>query len=162
MSTVDTIEIVLNTNLLMKDMIVIPSRGATEDEIRNEQLLLGRVICPDHGAILRRWNGIVLDVIRLFGCGDDTGEVRRLSAMQLNGEFDAGKGLVVGSDAAGFVYFQRENCEVFSLDTDGGSFKKIADNLDELFEYFVFGPGAASFAGEEWLSELREFGIVNS
>lgn len=161
MSATDKIQAVLDAGLLTSQLMIIPTRGATEDEIRQEESLLGRALCPEHVAILRRWNGIALEVVRLFGCGDSAGEVGRLSALQIKGDFGVDGPIVVGADASGFTYIQSADRRVFSLDTDGGEFKLLADNLDDFVERLVFGSDAASFAGQEWLSELRDAGIVN-
>ena len=161
MSAVEKIEVVLGTGLLTPQLMIIPARGATDDELRQEEALLGRPLCLDHVAILRRWNGIAMEVVRLFGCGENAGEVGRLSALQIKGDFGVKGAVVVGSDASGFAYLQAADGRVFSLDTDGGEFKQLAGNLDEFFERLVFGPDAASFAGQDWLAELRDVGIVN-
>ena len=160
MNAVKKIKVILGTELLLPQLMIVPTRGATEDEIRQEETLLGRPLCPDHIAILRCWNGIAMDVVRLFGCGDNAGEVGRLSELQIKGEFKVKGVLVVGSDASGFAYLQAADRRVFSLDPDGGDFKQIAGNLHDFCERLVFGPDAASFAGQDWLAELREAGIV--
>jgi len=56
---------VLDSGLLTPQLMIVPTRGATADEIRKEQVLLGRPLCADHVEILRRWNGIGLEVVRL-------------------------------------------------------------------------------------------------
>ena len=75
MNAVETISRVLGAGLLVQELTIIPPRGATVKEIREEEVVLGRSLYPDHVAILRRWNGIALEVIRLFGCGAATGEI---------------------------------------------------------------------------------------
>lgn len=93
------------------------------------------------------------------GCGDEAREVGRLSARQIDGDFGVGGAIVVGSDPSGFVYLQAADQRVYSLDTDGGDFEQIAENLDDFFERLVFGPDAATFAGDDWLAELRKAGM---
>ena len=159
MSAVETIDAVLKSGILRPGLTIIPSRGATEEEIKVEESQLRRALCPDHVALLRRWNGIALEVVRLFGCGG-AGRVGRLSDLQIKRDFGVKNAIVIGSDAAGFVYFQGADSRVFSFDTDGGDFEGIAINLDDFLERLVFGPDAAQFAGEEWLSELRDAGLV--
>jgi len=160
MSAVEKIQIVLDSGLLAPQLIIVPTRGATEDEIREEEMLLGRPLCPDHLAILRQWNGIALEVVRIFGCGKAAGEVGRLSSLQLIGDIGVDGAIVVGSDASGFAYVQAADQSIFSLDTDGGEIERLARNLDEFFDQLVFGSDAAHFAGEDWLGELRSAGIV--
>ena len=161
MSAVAKIQSVLDSGLLTPELTVVPKTGATADDIRTEQLLLERPLCSDHAELLRRWNGIVLDVVRLYGCGENASEVGRLSAAQIEAEFCAEGLLVVGSDPAGFAYLQAADQRMYCFDTDGGEFEQIAGSLDDFFERLVFGPDAATFAGDDWLAELRAAGITS-
>lgn len=160
MSAVAKIQSVLDSGLLTPELMFVPTTGATADDIRNEQQLLGRPLCSDQVEILHRWNGIGLDVVRLYGCGDEAKAVGRLSAMQVFGNCGVEGLIVVGADPSGFVYFQAPDKRVFCFDTDGGDFEQISESLDDFFERLVFGPDAATFAGEDWLAELREAGIT--
>ena len=58
------------------------------------------------------------------------------------------------------MYVQSPTGMVWMFDTDGGGVERLADNLDDLIERLVFGSDAATFAGEEWLIELRNAGFV--
>lgn len=161
MSAVRTIKRVLKAGILLRDLTILPGRGARDVEIRQEELLLGRPLCPDHAAVLREWNGIALDVIRLFGCGDLTGEVGRLADYQVSTDFGVSGAIVVGSDASGFAYVQAADGMVLSFDSLGGGTKALARDMDDFIDRLVFGPDAAAFAGEGWLDELRASGIVS-
>lgn len=160
MTSINTIKKILESNILLPELIIIPGYGATEGEIHEEEIRLGRELRSEHIAILRQWNGIALDVIRFFGCGASTGKIGRLCDFQIPINFDVLGAIVVGSDASGFVYVQSGDGLIFSLDTDGGKFKMLAKNLDDFIGRVVFGPDADSFAGEDWLNELREAGVV--
>jgi hypothetical protein len=157
---VNTIERVLDARVLAPELVIVPHRGATDEEITAEQLKLGRPLQPDHVAILRRWNGIALEMIRFFGCCS-ANKVGRLSDLQnkLVPAIDAG--VLVGSDASGFVYIQLDDGRVMCYDADGSVATEIATSLDDFIERVVFGRDAASFAGAEWLEELRRSGIVS-
>lgn len=161
MSAVERIESVLDTGLLIPQLLLVPQWGATTEEIQIEEELVGRTLCRDHVAILRRWNGIALDVLRLFGCGESSTTIGRLSSSQNADNFGVDGSVVVGSDAAGFTYLQAPNQRVYSFDSDGGAFELLATSLDDFIDRVVFGPDAALFAGQEWLAELRSAGIVN-
>jgi hypothetical protein len=161
MSAVERIQQVLDAGLLMPQLIVVPTTGATEDEVDAEGRLLGRPLRPDHARILRRWNGLDLEVVRLFGCGENAGEAERLSARQAPSAICVGGTIAIGADPSGFVYLQSNSGLVFSFDSDGCELNQVATDLDDFFERLVFGPDAASFAGEDWLTELREAGIVD-
>jgi hypothetical protein len=160
MSAVPTIETIVGTRLLVPELTIIPPRGATDDEIQEEEEKLGRSFCPDHAAVLRRWNGIALEVIRLFGCGEAHREIGRMSELQITRDFGVDGAIAVGSDASGFVYLQSRDGRVFEFDTDGGKLEKLADSLDDFIDRLVFGADAATFGGDDWLQELREVGLV--
>ena len=82
MNAIATIRKVIDSGILESALVSIPSRGATEQEIADEQRLLRLDLCPDHLQILRQWNGVDLEVIRLFGCGEDASPPGRLSENQ--------------------------------------------------------------------------------
>lgn len=155
MNAVEKIEAVVTSGILLPELTIIPQRGATANEMRVEESLLGRRLSTEHVSILSRWNGIALEVVRLFGCGDQTGEIGRLSDFQVDLGTTLKEPATFGSDAAGFLYIQDSACKIWSLDTDGGELREIAKNLDDFIVRLVFGPDALLFAGEDWLRELR-------
>lgn len=158
MSAVDRIKQVLASDVLTRQLTIVPAHGAANAEIEEEERLLGRRLFDDHASLLRTWNGISLDVIRFFGCGRST-EVARLSNMQALAR-GIGNAIVVASDPAGFVYLQTPDMAVWCHDTDGGAIELVAANVDDWIERVIFGPGAASFGGDDWLANLRAAGIV--
>jgi hypothetical protein len=159
MNAVETIERVIHSDLLSRNLTEFPVRGATEPEIAEEEERLGTRLCADHVTLLRRWNGITLDVIRFYGCGSSC-TVGRMADLQMVPDELAGEATAVGSDPAGFVYLQSNDGRIFSLDTDGGGVKFLAASIDDLVCRLVFGSDAESFAGIDWLNELRHAGIV--
>lgn len=161
MSAIERIQAVLDARVLVPQLMVVPTTGAMESEIDNEQLLLGRSFCADHVEILRRWNGIGLEVVRLFGCGDSAGQSGRISALQFISGYGVEGAIAVGADPSGFIYIQLADQRLFSLDSDGGEVTQVAKDLDDFFERLVFGTDASSFAGEEWLADLRSAGIID-
>src|SRR5439155_2607266 len=134
MSAINTIQNVLGTRLLLPDLTIVPARGAMQNEIQEEEARLGRALCPDHRLLLQHWNGIALEVIRFFGCGDAAGEIGRLAEFQINADIGEVGSIVVASDASGFVYLQANDERVFSLDTDGGNCRRLADSLDDFID----------------------------
>lgn len=160
MSAVSKIQSVLKTNLLMPELLHVPARGATDDELRREEDLLGRPFCADLVALLRTWNGLNLEVIRIFGCNATNERVARFSQYQnLVGERGEDE-IAIGSDHSGFIYLQARDGRILTLDTDGGGIEHTAADLDDLIERVIFGPDAATFAGPDWLAELHTAGIV--
>jgi hypothetical protein len=161
MGATETISKVLNSQLLLAELILVPRRGASTLEIEEEQKLLDRPFSPQHQSLLSKWNGIALEVIRFFGCGPRTGEVGRLSDYQLNLDLSIPRGIAIASDAAGFVYFEAADGRVYSFDNDGGMIKLIAQDIDDFVDRLVFGQDAAEFAGNDWLEDLKSNGLLN-
>ena len=160
MSAITTIERALNTELFLADLTIIPDCGATLAEIADEEFLLGRRISSQHRQLLERWNGIGLEVIRFFGCGNTTGEVGRLSDFQVDFDFAIEGAIIIASDAAGFAYLEAKDGPVYSFDTDGGDVKELANNIDDFVDRVIFGLDAAQFAGEDWFAEIRKNRLV--
>lgn len=161
MNAIATIRKVIDSGILESALVSIPSRGATEQEIADEQRLLRLDLCPDHLQILRQWNGVDLEVIRLFGCGEDASPPGRLSENQTPMAVEGVTAIIVGSDPAGFFYSQLADGRIVSIDTDGGENRFVAYGFDDFISRLVFGREADRFAGDEWLVELRRAGIVS-
>lgn len=156
MKSIAVIERVLRSGVLLSEMLIVPCRGATSEELASEQELLGISLCSEHITLLRRWNGIGLDVLRLFGCGVHSSKVGRLSDLQVPSIQGRRGGLVIGTDPAGFVYSQEASGSIWQLDTDSGARKQVAPSMDDWLGRVVFGEGASEFGGLEWVEELRK------
>ena len=101
MHAIQKIQQVLESGILLSDLVVIPSRGATTQEIIQEERMLSRTISAQHRSLLENWNGIGLEVLRLFGCGVQTGELGRLSDFQVSQDAEYDGVVIIGSDASG-------------------------------------------------------------
>lgn len=127
--------------ILMK----IPRHGAAKSEIAAEEIRLAHKLSPEHKLFLQAWNGMVLDSIRLFGCGNTLPGIDRLSAVQsdLEGWSDIFKEnkidlpLFIGSDVCGFLYIEDVDGKFYQLDHDGGDINKIADNFGALLNRLI-------------------------
>lgn len=161
MSAVATIQRVLNTSLLLPDLIIVPERGASDTELQSEAQRLLRFFSEKHVRLLRKWNGIGLEVVRFFGCGQEANKIGRIADLQLDAEFGLPGAIIVGSDASGFVYLESENGTMLSYDTDGGTLTELANDLDDFVDRVVFGKDAASFAGDDWFAELEQNGLLS-
>ena len=160
MRTIKKLQAVIKSGLLIDDLIVIPSRGATAKDIVEEEGLLQRTLSKQHRSLLKNWNGLALEVIRLFGCGPQAGEVGRLSDFQVPQESAQTEMVTIGSDASGFAYLEYSDGRIYSLDTSNGNVRLLSDCFDSFICDFVFGSDGEHFAGPEWMEELREFGLA--
>ncbi len=158
MNAIKKIENVLETHLLVEELTLTPERGASAAEIHEEEKLLRKDLSPEHKKLLRKWNGIGLEVIRFFGCGAATGEIGRLRDFQV--QSDDSTVLTIASDASGFAYLQSVEGEIYSFDTSGGEIRWIAKSLDDLICNVIFGEKAAEFGGADWELEVRENGLI--
>lgn len=156
---VEIIERVLTSKLLSPNLIVADVSGATPEEILEEESLLNRNLSFQHKHFLERWNGIDLEVIQLFCCGEQTSRLKRLHNEQITNLQNSY--LVIGSDPSGFAYLEKtENLQIFSLDSKSTELSYLATNLDELFEGVIFGEKSGDFLGEDWIGELRSYSIL--
>jgi hypothetical protein len=160
MSSVTIIEKAIQSGVLIESLIVIPTKGATGAQIAEEESVLPRKLSESHVKILMHWNGINMDVIRLYGCADIHEELRRLSDAQI-GMFPGVEGCVVfGDDPAGFIYAEGGDGSIYSAQVSSGEVRKLAYNLDDFFERLVFGQDAKDFGGADWEEELLGVGLI--
>lgn len=162
MSSVSIIEKVINSEVLLEEMLVLPKIGNSNEGFIQEETSLVRNLSDSHKSILRKWNGFNLDVIRLYGCGVVHEELKRLSTCQ-TGPLTEREGVIVfGDDPVGFVYGEQVDGSILSEDTSTGDVKVIAKNMDDFFERLVFGVDAVEFGGIEWEDELKDAGVLKT
>lgn len=166
MAAVETIERVLaaqaaGADLFVESLTQVPQRGATEEEITKEAQALGRAPSPEYLALLRRWNGLDLDVVRFFGVGPCERGLSRLSEEQERAPGAAPSMLVIGADPSGFTFLESAEGAIFQFDHDGGSLAHLADSFDLFVAEVLFGRRAGEFLGEEWLAQLRAVQLVS-
>lgn len=160
MTAIDTIENVLRAKLLKASLIFIPQHGATEQALDALSKVLPRSLSKTHLSLLKRWNGVNLDVVRIYGATSTPNELRGLADVQ-NEPFSQIPGAIVfGDDPSGFVYAESLDGKIMSLDLSSGEIETIANNMNDFFSSFVFGPKAAEFAGDAWLSKLKKVGLI--
>lgn len=158
MNAVSCIERLLVSGVLVSELTTVPDHGVADTDLARLDEELPRPLSAMHREILRRWDGIDLELLQLYGFGSVAG-VRSLRESQ--GSLPSGVGgFVIGSDPAGFIYLEFDSGEIASYDTDGGALSILAANLDDFICRVVAGPEAASFGGEEWLAALEGAGLV--
>lgn len=160
MRAVTVIEKAISSNVLLEDMTVIPRLGSNDSDIQREEFFLPRPLSNKHVALLKKWNGINLDVIRLYGCGNVHEELKSLSSCQTGVLSELEGNVVFGDDPAGFMYAEKDDGTILSVQTSSGEIKEIAQNMDDFFERLIFGKDARKFAGKDWEEELVDAKIL--
>jgi hypothetical protein len=160
MSSVTIIEKAIKSGVLVEGLTVIPSAGAANVEIAQEEALLPRPLSDQHKGLLKRWNAMNIDILRIYGCVNVHEELRRLSEAQMNMFTDVDNPIVFGDDPAGFIYAESADGSVHSVQVSTGEVKRLADSIDDFFERLVFGKDAKEFGGEDWEEELIDAGLL--
>lgn len=160
MKELEKIQQVISSNLLLKDLCFIPSKGASKEEIAQEETKIGHNFSASHLTFLMKWNGLILDVISFFGCNNTEGAIRSLCDNQF--DFNKHDLLVIASDPAGFLYgYSLKDGQIFSVDSHGGEKKRVASNLEDFICNYLFGSRSGEFGGSSWLEELGNSGVLN-
>lgn len=146
---------------LNPDLVHVAGRGASSAEIQNAELMLSRGLSEAHAKILGRWNGLNLDMIRLYGVGDVEPGIRSLVSAQSVSVERPAAWLIIGSDPAGMVYAEDADGAIYCSETDGSAApERVAVGIDDFFERYVFGLDSDKFAGEEWKAKLVASGLL--
>ncbi len=159
MNFINVIEKTLESSLFEPSLIFIPKEGLSETELDNLEKEIGRKLSPYHKEFLQKWNGINLEIIRLYGFGNKEKRIRQLTDEQ-NERFLSKHTLVIGSDPSGFIYLEDKEFNILCLDTISGETQFLARNLDDFFSALVFGEESNKFLGEEWKNELHKLGFL--
>jgi hypothetical protein len=160
MKAINVIENVLDTALLIPEMIRLPKGGASDNDINIAEANLQRPLSEQHKMLLRKWNGIGLDVIRIYCCGSSNKSISDIVKRQ-HGLLSEFKGYICFADSpSGIMYAESDNGQIFWAHATDLDAEKIADNIDDFISNFIFGERAALFSGEEWVDELKEAGLL--
>lgn len=160
MSSVMIIEKAIKSGVLIDGLTIIPDRGASDTEIVEEEKKLPRPLSSQHKAILKRWNGMNMDIMRLYGCADVHEELRRLCDSQIDMFSEVEGAIVFADDPSGFIYAESLTGSVHSIQAANGEMKVLAASIDDFFERLVFGKDAKEFGGVEWEEELADCGLL--
>ncbi len=155
-SFIDTLEKILKSNLLIKELVTIPD-SADVGSIMEEQKIIGKKFSNEHIELLKHYNGIDLDVIRFYGVGVTIKPIKRLARNQddLDSEY-----IAIGDDPAGFTYIQDKAGKIYSIDSEAGEIKYLTSSLSELITCYIFGKDASQFGGKDWEDELKDNKIL--
>jgi hypothetical protein len=139
------VERVLASGLVCEWLVKQIQEPASTSELDATESRLGVLLPGALKALLGRWNGVNLDVVRFIPCE------------QLRHEPE---GVYFANDPAGFMYFIQPSGEIAQLDTDGGNTEVVASDVEDFLSGFVFGPRAIDFAGPEWVRDLAQAGFA--
>lgn len=158
MTAVTTIEKVIQSGILNRNLSEIPKNGADFTQLAELEDSLPRAISKMHKQILGAWDGLNLEVIRIYGAGLSVPSVGRLIESQ---RYAVTEDMIVfADDPAGFIYMEGGDGSVYSLDSKTSNLKRVAFNLDEFFGDKVFGKDAEEFMGDWWFGLLKDFNLV--
>lgn len=157
MGPISKITKVLSSSLLTSSLVFVPEMGASEEELITEETLLGKLLIPDLRSLLKTWNGIDLEVLRIYGVGPQIKRPGRILDEQKNNSQI--NGVIFGSDPSGFVYFFDELGEIYQLDTDGGNIELLTPNFNDFLSNYVFGKDSNKFMGNDWSNSLMALGL---
>jgi hypothetical protein len=145
--------------LISPELSTIPAAGASAEGLRRLESKLKRPLSAQHRDLLLTWNGLDLDVIRIFGVPPVVQGINDL--LEWQELVPEGEGnIAFGGDPSGFLYFENRNGTILSWDHDGGGIEVRAPCINEFIDEVVFGARGESFMGEEWLNRLRTFGLT--
>lgn len=155
-NVVNKIEEVLQKKVLIQELCTIPEEGVSEAYLRDHNYFNNDTLSKESPYIelLKRWNGIDLDIIRVFGVNKNhiAEEIRFDTELLL---------LLIASDPAGFLYGMDKKGLIYSVDTKSNAKKQVADSFDDFIINFIFGSRAEEFLGKEWYMELQTAGVAN-
>ena len=160
MTATETVARVLESGLIKRGLMHIPGRGATKQELEALSRKLVRPLSDAHSTLLMRWNGINLDVVRIYAVTPVPGELRGLEEVQAGPLTEIRGAIVFGDDPSGFVYAESLDGTIISLDSSFGTVSVVAEDLDSFFGRLVFGIDAAKFAGDDWFDEVKQAGLI--
>ena len=160
MTNIELIKKVLSSNLLIPEMKYAPPNGASTEELAALDKSLSRSLSQSHKDILERWNGLNLDVVRIYGATPTKGEIEGLINIHEEALINQEGYIVFGGDPAGFIYAEDSEGQVWTYDYKCDNLTLIAQSMDDFFQNYLFGLGAAAFAGDSWVDELKAAGII--
>lgn len=152
MKLIRTLEKVIDSGIIPKGLLYVPSSGASEEEIDMVEKLIDKKLSEFHKAILKRWNGLHLDIINFFGCINVAGSIHSLvenqpSAYEL---IEIEKAYIsFADDPVAYLYIEGEEGDIEIVDIKSGNREHVAHNLEEFICDYVFGSRAEEFAGFE-------------
>jgi hypothetical protein len=165
MDFIEKLEKVIESGILSDGLSDIPSKGATDIQISMAEENLGRKLSTQHKRLLERWNGANFDFIRVLGIAPLESEFLE-DLIKENKEWKevvdeiGDNALYFANDVSGFMYFELGDGSIVQLDTDGGTIEKVADDMEDFFNNYLFGERGEEYMSG-WLDELKEYGVIS-
>lgn len=175
-----TIKYFLDNHMVPEEDLSVPPTGANNDAIEAEEKALGRRFSKSHARFLRKWNGIDLGVITLFGCSSPIRGAETLLHRRQQASIIGDAPLILGCSrrapapiAESSMVPQDFNCiptpEVLYIEMADGRIHRKSPNRESLEEVamdfeaficqFVFGEDSRAFGGDPWFWALHMYGF---
>jgi len=155
---IDAIEAVLDSGVLLPDLVEIPEEPARPEAISATETAVGRKLSAQHRQILSRWDGIDLEVVRFLDAGNGDASIRLFS--RIDPPSVSRKFVPVAIDPSGFTFLEDLEGTVWMWDHDGGKTEVVATDLRDFVCNYIFGHRAAEFGGGDWYDQLRSSGLI--
>ncbi len=166
MNFIERIESIINSGLLNDGFPRIPRKGATDKMIEEEEKKLNRPLSNHHKQLLKKWNGINLDFIRIYGVHKTENEFIKELAIEYEEWIEEiineieGNPIFFADDVGGFMYFELEDGRIVQLDPEFTGLYPIASDMRDFFLNYLFGERANEYLGDEWLEKLKIKNII--
>ncbi len=166
MDFIERIENIINSGLLNDGFPRIPSKGATEEMIEEEEKKLNRPLSEIHKIFLKKWNGANLDFIRVYGVYKTENEFIKELAVEYKEWTEEiiddieGNPIFFADDVGGFMYFELEDGRIVQLDPEFTGLYPVALDMRDFFLNYLFGKRANEYLGDEWLEKLKAKNII--
>lgn len=166
MDFIERIKNVIDAGLLDDGFPRIPSEGATDEMIKKEEKKINRPLSKYHKILLKKWNGINLDFIRIYGVHKTENEFINELAKEYKEWFEEiiseieGNPIFFADDASGTMYFELEDGRIVELDSEFSGLDVITTDMRDFFLNYLFGERANEYLGDEWLQELKDKKII--
>ena len=156
----ETIERIIASGLLTPSLVFLPAAGANRLQIATLEAITVRPLSAQHRALLARWNGANLEVIRLLGTGITDDNIPTIESHLEYARTIAPGSVPIANDPSGFIYLEMQNGTITCMDDAHENFEQIAIDINHFFSDAIFGIASGSLFGEDWLNDLRTIGIV--
>jgi hypothetical protein len=164
MNIVEKLEQVIASNIIGEELLFAPSKGISKEKMLELDIAFNNLLSEDLKSLLRKWNGLHLDIINFFGFGDPLeGSINSMEENQLKNYhvYNYKDFLAFADDPAAYLYLQSPSGEIYTFDLKNSYMDRVSSSLEDFICNYVFGKRAAEFAGDEWFDEVKAAGLID-